>query len=465
MPFYLWPGFSLSLGEFHDILIDYHVNRFYRFKMNHLALTLAVGVICCSSIIAFDPSQITDTLSLANDLGGFIESQDFSKTASKLISTVSPFLGIIGSVLSFAFGFLNSGPSAELLAIQRLYHEVSTRFDRIDQQFAAVTREIQWVSIEAHYGTFESTIHSIGDAYGHLTNSKSKAEYEARKFLFKDAFRSYNKAGEQIYDGIMGQSNMFNAPIFDEAITHLKWDRKKIQEFMLGVTKLLINAAAIEVAYYQLINPSTAPFIQHDWEVRFEHLQSTMLAVDNRLATKFGNQVHLDVEEYISHHEHDSNCDITNKLHDIISKKYYWRNWLVVTTDHSTDNHKFMAHACGGGTINRQYNKNVVVASVDKNKAHLTTTEQRIVNSVQTTHTIRIMHGGKRDLTKRVGYRRNNADIAYNTFPSAARAVTCDSHYAAIGVIDHSLHTCWRSPYQHLFSRAGDRYYEVFAFG
>ena len=433
--------------------------------MNHLALTVAVGVLCSTAIVAIDPSHITDSLSLANDLGGFIESQDFSKTASKLISSVSPYLGVLGSVLSFAFSFLPSGPSAELLAIQKLYHDVSVRFDRIDHQFALVTQEMKWVSIEAHYGDYESTIHTIGHAYQQLTNSKSKTEYHARKILFNDAFRSYNKAGEKIYDGIMGQSNLFNAPIFDEAITHLQWDRKKTQEFMLGVTKLLINAAAIEIAHYEIASPSTASFIRHDWLVKFEHLKTTMLRVDHKIATQFGQQVPTDVDVYLSHHEHDSNCDVTNKLYDTLAKKYYWRNWLVVTTDHSTDNHKFMAHACHGA-INRNHLKNVVVASTDNNKAHLTTTEQHVINYVHTSHTYHIMHGGKRDLHKRLtGHRRNDADVAYSSFPSDARSSSCSSVYAAIGVIDHGLHKCWRSPSQHLFSRDGDQYYDIFAFG
>ncbi|XP_062609333.1 uncharacterized protein LOC134271096 [Saccostrea cucullata] len=432
--------------------------------MNLHPIYICIGIVCWTAVNAVDPSTITDSLSLANDLGSFIESQDFSRTASKLISSVSPYLGVIGSVLSFIFGFFDTGPSAELQAIQKLYEDVTVRFDRIDHQFATISRQIDWVNIEVHYGTYESTIHVVGEKYKAMAASKSQAEYNARKQLFFNSFKQYNEAGGKIYDGVMGQSNLFNGPIFDEAINHLQWDRKKTQQFMLGVTKLLIDAAAIEIAYYELSNPSLSPFIQHDWLVKFEHLKKTMTATDHKLMTQYGGQLAIDVDKFVTNHAHSSNCDLTNPLHDVLTQKYYWRNWLVVTSDHSTDHTKYMVHVCPGmgGTINQKHGKNVVVASVDINKAHLTTDQQHVVNYVHTSHTFHIMHGGKRAIEKRVGHRRNDANVAYDTFPKSARFFC--STYGSIGVIDNSLNTCLRSPYLHVFQR-DDRWYKVYAFG
>lgn len=433
--------------------------------MNLPVAGLLLVAFCCSPIATIDTSHITDSLSLANDLGGFIESQDFSKTASKLISSVSPYLGVIGSVLSFAFSFLPSGPSAELLAIQKLYKDVTLRFDKIDHQFSAITREIKWGSIEAHFGDYESTIHTISQTYQQLVASRSKTEFNSRKYLFTQAFRSYQKAGEKIYDGIVGQSNLFNGPIFDEAVDHVKWDRKKAQEFMLGVTKLLINAAGIEVAYYHLTNHhDSAKFIQHDWQVKLETIKSKMNAIDHKLTTQYGHQLSTDVDIDIANHNSLSNCDLAHEVYTTIAKKYYWRSWIVTVTDHSTDNHKFMAHACSG-TINQKHSKNVVVSSVDPHKAHLTTTQQHVINSVHTSHTYHIMHGGKRDLQKRLtGHRRNDADVAYNSFPAAART-TCSSVYSSIGVVDKNLHMCSSFAHNRLFTRYDGHYYHVFASG
>ncbi|XP_062567768.1 uncharacterized protein LOC134230010 [Saccostrea cucullata] len=427
---------------------------------------ICFGIITWAAVNAVDPSTITDTLSLANDLGGFIESQDFSKTASKLISSVSPYLGVIGSVLSFAFSFLHTGPSAELLAIQKLYKEVTLRFDRIDHQFATISREIHWVNIETHYGSYESTIHVVGEKYRAMAASTSKTEYNARKEFFINSYKQYDEAGGKIYDGVMGQSNLFNGPIFDEAIRHLEWDRKKTQQFMLGVTKLLIDAAAIEVAYYELTKPHLASFIQHDWRVKFEHLKNTLTTADHKLMTQYGSQLATDVDKFVANHAHSSNCDITNPLQSQLSHKYYWRNWLVVTSDHNTDPKKYVVHVCPGigGVINNNHGKNVVVASLDAHKSHLSTTQQHVINYVHTTHTYHIMHGGKRDVEKRLtGHRRNDANVAYGSFPNEART-SCHT-YGSVGVIDRGLHTCFRSPAAHLYTRDDGHYYKVYAFG
>jgi hypothetical protein len=409
-----------------------------------------------------------DGLSLASDLTGFIENQDFSKTITKLASAASSYLGVVGPVLGFIFGlFDNPGPSAELQAIDKLYKDVTLRFDHVDHQFSDVKRQINWASVELQYGEYESKIHAVGAKYKDLVQSRSKADYNARKQLFLDNYQQdFTNSAEKLYEGVVNEHRTFHTDLFDSAIQNFKWDRKKTQNFMLGVSKLLMFGASIELAYYQLKYPSQENFYRQQWQVKFEHFKSKLTSTDNKLATQFGSQLAADVDQYIVKHAHSSNCDITNPLYDVIAKKYYWRNWLVVVSDHSTDSEKYAVHTCGGvyGLQNNNHGKNVVVASVPQNKAHLTSTQYHAITYKTTYHT-RHRHGGKRANGFPTGVYaiRVHANDVYNSMPSSARS-SC-STYGSVGVIDRNLNSCMRSPHNHLFTRDDGHFYKLYAFG
>ncbi|XP_055998261.1 uncharacterized protein LOC130047391 isoform X2 [Ostrea edulis] len=443
------------------VVVKYHQVTMKR----HLIGCVAILMWTAANVLAIDTTHIMDGLSLANDLTGFIESQDFSKTITKLASAASSYLGILGPVLGFVFSFFDTGPSAELLAIQKLYKDVTLRFDRVDHQFSDVKRQINWASVELQYGEYESKIHAVGEKYKDLVLSSTKNDYTARKQLFLDNFQQdFTNSAEKLYDGVMNEHRTFHKDLFDSAIENFKWDRKKTQSFMLGVSKLLMFGASIELAYYQLKYPSQESYYRQQWQVKFEHFKSKLTSTDHKLETQFGGQLAKDVDQYIVNHAHSSNCDITNPLYDVIAKKYYWRNWLVVVSDHSTDSEKYTVHTCGGiyGLQNNNHGKNVVVASVPQNKAHLTTSQKHAVLHTATYHT-RHRHGGRSLLRTGRYVVRVHANDAYNSMSSSVR--TSCSTYGSVGIIDRNLYPCWRSPADHLFSRDDGHFFKIYAFG
>lgn len=429
-----------------------------------MVVCFAITAWTASSVCAVDTSHITDGLHLAGDIAGYIEQQDFSKTITKLASSASSYFGIVGTVLGFVFSFFDSGPSAELLAIEKLNKEIALRFDRVDHQFTAIKHEIDWKRVELQFSAYESKIHAVGQKYLDLTASTTKHDFTVRKNLFIGNYeQDFSNSADKIYDGVVNEHQVFNKALFDSAIDNFEWDRKKTQNFMLGVTKVLMFGATLELAYYHLKYPSQESYYRHQWQVKFEKFRQKMIATDHKLETQYGHQVSIDVDRYVINHAHSSNSDITNHLFDVINNKYFWRNWMVMVADHSTDPAKYAVHTCGGVT-NNAHGKNVVVASVPKNKAHLTSIQQSHILHTKTYDT-RHRHGGRRrDIQKR------NLPTGVYTVSIHADVVlshmskSCDT-YGSVGVVHKDLHPGWRSPSDHTFTRYDGHYYNLYAFG
>ncbi|XP_062579547.1 uncharacterized protein LOC134241526 [Saccostrea cucullata] len=426
----------------------------------HLIGCFALFIWTGSNVLATNTAQVTDGLGLAKTLSDYIEIQDFTKTLTKIASSASTYLGILGPALGFILSFFNNGPSAELLAIQKLAKEVTLRFDHVDHQFADVKRLIHWSSVEVQYGQYESKIRAVGEKYKDLVSSSSKADFAARKSLFIDNYQhDFSNSAEKLYNGVVNEHQTFRQALFESAIENFSWDRKQTQNFMLGVSKLLVFGATLEMAYYHLKYPSQESYFRQQWHVKFENFKNKLSEIDHKLQTQFGSQMSTDVDKYVVKHAHSSNSDITNHLYDVLAHKYYWLNWMVGVSDHSTDPDKYAVHTCGGthGLQNKNHGKNVIVASIPKNKHHLTSTQQHIINlsTYQTRHT----HGGRRGIyTVHIP-----ANEAYSHFPSIARS-DCNT-YGSVGIISRKLNPTWRSPTNHLYVRDDGHYFKVYAFG
>ncbi|XP_061180325.1 uncharacterized protein LOC133188860 [Saccostrea echinata] len=428
----------------------------------HLIGCFAVIAWTATNVLAVNTAQVKGGLTLAKSLTDYIETQDFSKTVTKIASFASTYLGILGPALGFVLSFFSSGPSAELLAIQKLYKEVTLRFDHVDHQFADLKRQISWSSVEVQYGQYESKIHAVGQKYKDLVASSSRTDFEARKSLFLDNYRQdFSNSAEKLYNGVVNEHQTFRTALFESAINNFEWDRKKTQNFMLGVTKLLVFGATLEMAYYHLKFPSQESYYRQQWQVKFEHFKNKLSDIDHKLQTQFGSQLATDVDKYVVNHAHSSNSDITNHLYDVIARKYYFLNWMVAVSDHSSDPDQYAVHTCGGthGLQNNNHGKNVVVASVPKNKAHLTTSQQHITHIA--TYETRHRHGGRR--ATGVYTVHIPANEAYNHFPSTARG-NCNT-YGSVGIISRKLNPGFRSPSAHLYIRDDGHYFKVYAFG
>ncbi|ESO96691.1 hypothetical protein LOTGIDRAFT_174733 [Lottia gigantea] len=381
-------------------------------------------------------SNIQNGLSAAKELGDFIVAKNFNNVIGKLASAVTPYLGIVGPFVSFIMGFFGLSESAELKAIKRLNQDVDNRFDKVDIEFDEVKNLIEWSKIQVQNSNAEQNINAVNTDFEHIYTFSSGAVKTAVS-TFVDNFKTvYQDSGTKLYDGIMNEGQMFGDGLFSAVVKHTEYDRGKSQTFMLGLLKLLMKAAKLELAYHQLKGHTAALHdYQNVWNTRFTHIRSKMMSTDNYIVSQYDTQSGKDIDNYLIKNPKTkmNNNDFNNMLYDFLAKKYFWRDWFTVTYKHINGGKVHKVGQCGGYTKFNSNNsgRNVVVDSVDKLKGHINRYRAlEVIHSVNSCR--RLYHFGKPI------YIPKHCDTAYNTFPASVKD-HCDP-YAAQGVIAYTRH-------------------------
>ncbi|ESO96688.1 hypothetical protein LOTGIDRAFT_174730 [Lottia gigantea] len=226
-------------------------------------------------------SNIQNGLSVAKELGDFIVAKNFNNVIGKLATAVTPYLGIVGPFVSFIMGFLGQSESAELKSIKRLYKEVDNRFDKVDLEFDEVKYLFDWSKIE-QYSSAEQNINAVNTDLEYIYTF-STGVLKTVTSTFVDNFNTvYQDSGTILYDGIMNEGQVFGDGLFSAVVKQTKYNRGKSQTFMLGLLKLLMKAAKLELTYHQLKGHTAALHdYQNLWSTRFTHIRSKMMSTDN----------------------------------------------------------------------------------------------------------------------------------------------------------------------------------------
>ncbi|CAG2213076.1 unnamed protein product [Mytilus edulis] len=111
---------------------------------------------------------------------------------------------VVGPLVSFIYGFVNKpGPSAELLAIQRLAKDIDRRFDKVDSQFAEVKGLIQWNTVKVQYSDLEQKINAVYRKYREMYSAPTSA-LAGEKVLFITNYESdFQNSGIKLYEGVL----------------------------------------------------------------------------------------------------------------------------------------------------------------------------------------------------------------------------------------------------------------------
>ncbi|ESO96687.1 hypothetical protein LOTGIDRAFT_239244 [Lottia gigantea] len=231
-------------------------------------------------------SNIQHGLSVAKELGDFIVAKNFNNVIGKLATAVTPYLGIVGPFVSFIMGFFGQSESAELKSIKRLYKEVDNRFDKYDLEFNEVKNLIDWSKISVQYSDIEQYINVVNRDFENIYTFSTGA-VKIVTSTFVDNFEAvYKNSGLKLYDGIMNEGRLFGGGLFTNVVKQTKYNRGKSQTFMLGLLKLLMKAAKLELAYHQLKGHTAALHdYQNVWSTRFSHIRSKMMSIDSSIVS------------------------------------------------------------------------------------------------------------------------------------------------------------------------------------
>ena len=268
--------------------------------------------------------NIKDGLSVAESLINQIDTDDFNAVMKNAVSAASKYLGILNPLLGLVFSLFGSGPSEELQAIKHLFNTMQHRFDIVDQKFAQLHRAISFVPTQVSLNAIEGSITALKKEYGYLSSATSAHGYNSQKQAFIHTYdRSYHDAGTKLYHSIMsGTVANRHTGLFQEYANFTVYDRKQVQNFMLGAFGLLFQASALEITYASLRHYSNFAHRVRDWNTQIRNVVNKMKEVDDDIRNNYhvysGNDIWHDDTIYSGVH---TSQDVANNLYNKLIRK------------------------------------------------------------------------------------------------------------------------------------------------
>ncbi|KAK3099986.1 hypothetical protein FSP39_013032 [Pinctada imbricata] len=252
--------------------------------------------------------------------------------------------------------------------LRNLSKMINTRFDAVDAQISDLEQLVQWSSVQAPYLTIALKIRAVSRVYQTIYTVPI-SDIQSQKSLFITNYESdYQNSGYKLFLGFVQDLGPFGGKLLDSAMTFYKNDRPKIRSLMIAMTKLLFMASQLELAYYSAKGISGSLIDSHksQWEDRFKQVAQRISTVDQEVASKWKTQYQLDIDRFALDNRRFNYSYLSNNLYEKLSTKYFWRDWLVIVSDHVYGLND-RSQVCGG-YAQTKYGKDIIVTSVLKTK-------------------------------------------------------------------------------------------------
>ncbi|CAH1778812.1 unnamed protein product [Owenia fusiformis] len=363
-----------------QLSMDLVLQRFRGVPLSIWLLTaiLLTLVPTIESISEDDKTQVEKGLQSGKEILGLINEKKFHETLIKVATSLGPFLGALEPFLSLMLNFLPAEDSDELAFMKNMMKEINERFDKVDVRFDEIERKIDWLKVSINFAEIEQKILSMDEEYVFLYNITS-APASNRTYVFKMAYENgFHLTPTTLYLAILNEQGVFQEDLGHAVMRYTENDRRDTLDFLLGVMRLVLRAVRIELAYYQLNNFKEIHQAKKKvWETRIQEIRSNFDNIDKEVKNKYMEQSKVEIKEYASEHSGKSNEDFSNGLFDMLKKKYFWRDFLVITYNPITGSDKHRMKVCGGFIFLRLNGRNIVLASKDVGSEKIDLTKSR----------------------------------------------------------------------------------------
>ncbi|XP_056008342.1 uncharacterized protein LOC125665659 isoform X3 [Ostrea edulis] len=326
-----------------------------------------LGIVFIAVPLSDGQAQYRSALVAANTVSENINKGAFTRVIQDVSKSISPFINMFTSVVKLIFG-ISATPteSPELQFLRHLSDTINRRFDQVNTDFLDVTRLIRWSAVQVAYSSLEAKIHVVSEHFTRLFQVP-KSGFTDQKNLFINSYETdYSDSGSKLFAGFMFDNGAFSQGMVKPAMLYTENDRKKMRIFMLGILKLILVAAKVELGYMAIKGQDDIiPFYAHLWNVRMEQIQNKMQVVDLKLENIYYNQSLKDIDKFVIENSNLDSKNYSQSLYDKLSKKYFWRDWLVVVS--TSPGH---SRVCEGITKSA-HGKYFVIDSVKKDRPSL----------------------------------------------------------------------------------------------
>lgn len=329
---------------------------------------VAVFVLCFTAkcLDAQGPALVAE-----EEIAESINKGAFAAVVKDVANTVSPFLNAITSVVKFIFG-VRSTPtdSPEMKYLRNLSESINRKFDEVNSKFTDVKNLIDWTAVQVSYGTYERNIQTVSDQFNNIFLVPTSGLNQQMQMFIIEYENGYDGSGYKLFKAFMEDQGVISQGLLRPAMKYTRNDRGKMRTFMLGILKLLLTSAKLELAFLGVKQfDSLVPFHIHQWQVRIEQVQEKMKAIDLELKNVYLRQSLHDIDRFASN---STNLQLSNKifgqeLYKELSTKYFWRDWLVIASTHTNGQHDAHSRVCYG--VKSVYRtKDLVIDSVERDK-------------------------------------------------------------------------------------------------
>ncbi|CAH1802276.1 unnamed protein product, partial [Owenia fusiformis] len=324
-----------------------------------------------SEISDDDKAKIEKGFEAGKAILDLITNKDFKEALTEIGKSIAPFLGAFGPFLSLILAFIPGADSAELAYLKEMMKNIDNRFNRLDSRFDEVQRMIDWTKVAVNFGQIEQKILAMDVEFKLLYTGGAPAAN--KKQVFITHFESdYQLSGLKLYNAIVHTQGTFQENLGESVMRYTKNDRKKTRDFLLGIMRLLIQGAKVELAYYKAKGFETiAEQRKQEWETRIRTVKSNFEQIDRTVTDRYHGQSLVDIKKYAADNYGMSNKDFSVGLYGMLNGKYDWRVWydIIYNPIHGWDRHS--VSVCGGHILFQQDGRNIVVASKDRNAGRM----------------------------------------------------------------------------------------------
>jgi hypothetical protein len=179
--------------------------------------------------------------------------------------SIAPFVNVFTSVVKLIFGISTTPTeSPELQFLRQLSDTINTRFDQVNTEFLDVTKLIRWSSVQVSYSNLEAKIHVVSEHFSRFFKVP-KSGFLDQKALFINSYETdYSDSGSKLFAGFMFDNGAVSEGLVRPAMFYTENDRNKMRIFMLGILKLILVAAKVELGYMALKGQDNIiPFYVH----------------------------------------------------------------------------------------------------------------------------------------------------------------------------------------------------------
>lgn len=348
-------------------------------------LTTFLALIVVSAILAQTGDDVADQgLQAGTELAQAIADKNFAGTMGKLATKVGPYLGMVGPVIGILFALTGaSQDSAELQFMRNMLAKIENRFDQVDQRLDDIARKIDWNTVRIQFFAYEKKILPMKIELDKFYNASNTDELTSFQNTFTNMYECvYENSGQMLYNHIISGESTFSSNLLLEAMRANEYDRKEIQVFMLGLTKLVLVGSQIEMAYYKLKHPSSLDGLKTKWTSQMGKMSQAMAAADREVMGKYGDIAIKDAKRILTFNKGAKNQDVAAAVYSKLTTKFYWRNWFVAVYDAIGGNNNHQVVVCNGDIAFRHDGFNLLLASNSQNTPTLNQdTAKSIINN------------------------------------------------------------------------------------